>query len=166
MKISSSCRLATWWTYLDRKLLNRHDEIFRNKRSHLLSSRHAENFSKICHPLFRTRLVLGDVHRLVFASILYLWQVGFHVVPRLRFIDFASFVWPSFASFHDLLDFSWLLLLLKFFMISVILFKMGKQWFSSQLLSNSKCMTGFYSCHKTDEFKSLYGFGGRCLKIR
>ena len=151
MKISSSCRLATWWTYLDRKLLNRHDEIFRNKRSHLLSSRHAENFSKICHPLFRTRLVLGDVHRLVFASILYLWQVRFHVVPRLRFIDFASFVWPSFASFHDVLDFSWLLLLLKFFMISVILFKMGKQWFSSQLLSNSKCMTGFYSCHKNDE---------------
>ena len=29
-------------------------------------------------------------------------------------------------------------------------------------------MTGFYSCHKTDKkkFKSLYGFGGRCLKIR
>ena len=25
---------------------------------------------------------------------------------------------------------------------------------------------GFYSCHKTDKkFKSLYGFGGRCLKI-
>ena len=28
-------------------------------------------------------------------------------------------------------------------------------------------MTGFYSCHKTDEkVKSLYGFGGRCFKIR
>ena len=28
-------------------------------------------------------------------------------------------------------------------------------------------MTGFYSSHKTDEnFKSLYGSGGRCLKIR
>ena len=28
-------------------------------------------------------------------------------------------------------------------------------------------MTGFYSCHKTDKnFKSLYGFGGRCLTIR
>ena len=28
-------------------------------------------------------------------------------------------------------------------------------------------MEGFYSCHKTDEnFKRLYGFGGRCLKIR
>ena len=28
-------------------------------------------------------------------------------------------------------------------------------------------MTGFCSCHKTDRnFKSLYGFGGRCLKIR
>ena len=27
-------------------------------------------------------------------------------------------------------------------------------------------MTGFYSCHKTDNFKGLYGFGGRCLKIR
>ena len=28
-------------------------------------------------------------------------------------------------------------------------------------------MTGFHSCHKTDEkFKSLCGFGGRCLKIR
>ena len=28
-------------------------------------------------------------------------------------------------------------------------------------------MTGFYSCHKTDKnFKSLNGFGGRCLKIR
>ena len=28
-------------------------------------------------------------------------------------------------------------------------------------------MRGFYSCHKTDKkFKSLYGFGGRCLKIR
>ena len=28
-------------------------------------------------------------------------------------------------------------------------------------------MTGFYSCHKTDKkFKSLYGFGGRCLIIR
>ena len=26
-------------------------------------------------------------------------------------------------------------------------------------------MTGFYSCNKTDE-KSLYGFGGRSLKIR
>ena len=27
---------------------------------------------------------------------------------------------------------------------------------------------GFYDCHKTDEkiLKSLYGFGGRCLKIR
>ena len=26
---------------------------------------------------------------------------------------------------------------------------------------------GFYSCHKTAKsFKSLYGFGGRCLKIR
>ena len=28
-------------------------------------------------------------------------------------------------------------------------------------------MTGLYSCDKTDEnFKSLCGFGGRCLKIR
>ena len=28
-------------------------------------------------------------------------------------------------------------------------------------------MTGFYSCHKTDEnFNSLYGLRGRCLKIR
>ena len=29
-------------------------------------------------------------------------------------------------------------------------------------------MTGFYSCNKTDKknCKSLYGFGGRCLKIR
>ena len=31
-------------------------------------------------------------------------------------------------------------------------------------------MTGFYSCHKTDKkfykCKGLYGFGGRCLKIR
>ena len=28
-------------------------------------------------------------------------------------------------------------------------------------------MTIFYSCHKTDKkFKSLYGFGGRFLKIR
>ena len=28
-------------------------------------------------------------------------------------------------------------------------------------------MTRFYCCHKTDEkFKSLYGFGGRSLKIR
>ena len=28
-------------------------------------------------------------------------------------------------------------------------------------------MTGFYSCHKLlENFKSLYGFGGRCLKIR
>ena len=28
-------------------------------------------------------------------------------------------------------------------------------------------MTRFYSCHKTDKnFKSLYGFGGRFLKIR
>ena len=27
-------------------------------------------------------------------------------------------------------------------------------------------MTGFYSCHKTDKtFNSLYGFGGRFLKI-
>ena len=32
---------------------------------------------------------------------------------------------------------------------------------------NSWCMTVFYSCHKTDtSFKSLYGFGGRCLEIR
>ena len=29
-------------------------------------------------------------------------------------------------------------------------------------------MTRFYSCHKTDKknFKSIYGFGGRFLKIR
>ena len=28
-------------------------------------------------------------------------------------------------------------------------------------------MTGFFSCHKTDKkFKSLYGFGERCLNIR
>ena len=28
-------------------------------------------------------------------------------------------------------------------------------------------MTGFYSCHKLmKNFKSLYSFGGRCLKIR
>ena len=30
-------------------------------------------------------------------------------------------------------------------------------------------MTGFYSCHKTEilrNFKSLYDFGGHCLKIR
>ena len=29
-------------------------------------------------------------------------------------------------------------------------------------------MTGFYSCHKTDKknFKSFYGFRGRCLNIK
>ena len=53
-------------------------------------------------------------------------------------------------------------------MISVILLKMGKYtWFSSQLLSNGSRITRFYSCHKTDKnFKSLYGFGGRCFNIK
>ena len=57
--------------------------------------------------------------------------------------------------------------LLHFFMISVILWEMGKHaWFSSQPLSNGSWMTGFYSCHKTDKKnKSLYGFGGRCFNI-
>ena len=43
---------------------------------------------------------------------------------------------------------------LKTFMISVILFKMGKQRFLSQLLSNCRYLTGFYSCHReTDKNK-------------
>ena len=47
--------------------------------------------------------------------------------------------------------------LLKIFMISVIVFKMGKHIdFSSQLLSNRSYLTGFYSCHKTDEKLSVY----------
>ena len=41
------------------------------------------------------------------------------------------------------------------------------QRLSSRLFSNSTCMTGFYSCHKTDKkIKGLYCFGGHCLKIR
>ena len=41
--------------------------------------------------------------------------------------------------------------LFKLCMISVILLKMGKQTgFLSQLLSNGRWMTGFYSCHETD----------------
>ena len=42
-----------------------------------------------------------------------------------------------------------------------------KKRFSCQRLSNSRCMTGFYSCHKTDKtFEEFVWFSGRCLKIR
>ena len=44
---------------------------------------------------------------------------------------------------------------------------MGKQQFSSQLLSNSRYMTGLFSCHKTDEkFQEFIWFWGCCLKVR
>ena len=39
--------------------------------------------------------------------------------------------------------------LLKYFMLSVILCKMSKH--SDFHLSNRRCMTRFYSCHKTDK---------------
>ena len=58
--------------------------------------------------------------------------------------------------------------LLKFFMISVILFKMGKHsdfhlsFF--QIVSAWRDFTVVTNLMKN--FKSLHGFGGRCLKIR
>jgi len=58
--------------------------------------------------------------------------------------------------------------LLKFFMISVILLKMGKHtWFSSQLLSNGVEWQDFTVVTKLiKNFKTLYGFGGYFLNIR
>ena len=58
--------------------------------------------------------------------------------------------------------------LLKFFMISVILFKMGKHSdFHLSFFQIVGAWRGFTVVTKMmKNFKSLYGFGGRCLKIR
>ena len=58
--------------------------------------------------------------------------------------------------------------LLKFFMISVILFKMGKHSdFHPSLFQIVSAWRDFTVVTKLmKNFKSLYGFGGRCLKIR
>ena len=58
--------------------------------------------------------------------------------------------------------------LLKFFMISVILFKMGKQ--SDFHLSFFQIVNAWWDftvvAKLMKNFKSLYGFGGHCVKIR
>ena len=58
--------------------------------------------------------------------------------------------------------------LLKFFMISVILFKMGKHSdFHLSFFQIVGAWRDFTVVTKLmKNFKSLYGFGGRCLKIR
>ncbi len=51
-------------------------------------------------------------------------------------------------------------------MIFVKLLKLGKCSDFILVLSNSSSMEEVYSCHKTDKsYRTLYGFGGRCLNI-
>ena len=48
-------------------------------------------------------------------------------------------------------------------MISAIVLKIG---IYSGFHRSSRFLIGFYTCHNTDKsFKTLYGFGGRCVKI-